>query len=188
MAHQVPSGAQQPQVSTAEAFALVLETACGDFETLQALIKGELSIHAREHSSAPFPQEIRAMRASATVRMALAKSFVFNVVRAGRICEHGAQFLDVDRGDRVRFLKGIKGVLKVRDVNEHGYDPKAQSGSKDSKPSMHAHVNEGAILDETSMTILSDQKILMGPLNLCGIYSAVARMRHLAGFASLRAD
>ena len=41
------------------------------------------------------------------------------------------------------------------------------------------------MLDETAMMIESDNKILMGPLNLYDTYLPTARMRGLAGFASL---
>jgi hypothetical protein len=49
-------------------------------------------------------------------------------------------------------------------------------------PSMHSQ--EGGTLDETAMVIESDNKILMGPLNLYDTYLPTARMRGLAGFAS----
>ena len=47
------------------------------------------------------------------------------------------------------------------------------------------HHREGGILDETSMVIGSDKEILMGPLNLYDMYVPTARLRSLAGFASL---
>jgi hypothetical protein len=112
--------------------------------------------------------------------MALAKSFVFYAVRARRICEHGQGSLGLDRLERTRFLKGTERLVHVRDVNEHGFDANGSS-----KPSKHLHEEESAVVDETSLTILSDQKVLMGPLNLYDVYVSVARMRGLAGFSSL---
>jgi hypothetical protein len=132
--------------------------------------------------------------------MALAKSFVFYLVRARRICEHGAGNLTVNRTERSRFLNGTAAVVDVRDVNEHGFDAKSakvmqrRTGSEDgssrrkiSMPSLHTHTEECAILDETSMIILGDKKILMGPLNLYDVYIPADRMRQLAGFKSLPA-
>jgi hypothetical protein len=112
--------------------------------------------------------------------MALAKSFVFHAVRARRICEHGAGSLTVNRTERKLFLSATAKVPDVRDVNEHGFDWGATS-----KPSMHHHSKNSAMVDETAMVVLGDQNILMGPLNLYDIYLPTNRMRKLAGFASL---
>ena len=171
-----PPQPSHPGVSVAEGFALMLETACEDFEVLQRLIRQETRL--------VFGSGREDHRAGARVRMALAKSFVFHVVRAHRICEHGAPSLTVDRTERKLFLKATANVLGIRDVNEHGFD---SSRGRTSKPSMHSHAKESAILDEISMTILGEQKILMGPLNLYNIYIPTNRMRKLPGFASLRA-
>lgn len=146
----------------------MLETACEDFEICQRLIRQETKVVTNSPRDMP------------RIQMALAKSFVFNVVRARRICRHGQGSLGIDRLERARFLKGTEGLQPVRDVNEHGFDPNASS-----KPSMHRHEVESAILDETAMVTLSDKNILMGPLNLYDMYVPTARMRALAGFASL---
>lgn len=111
--------------------------------------------------------------------MALANSFVFYAVRARRICQHAHGSLVIDRLDRARFLKGTEGLLQIRVVNEHGFDANAST-----KPSMHHQ--DGGMLDETAMVVMGDRKILMGPLNLYDTYVPTARMRTLAGFASLR--
>jgi hypothetical protein len=163
-----------PGISTAAGFALMLETACEDFEVLQRLIRQETRL--------VFGDGREDHRAGARVRMGLAKSFVLHVVRARRICEHGATGLTVDRTERKLFLKATANVLSVRDVNEHGFD---SSRGGTSKPSMHNHAKKGTILDETSMIVLGEQEILMGPLNLYNIYTPTDRMRKLAGFASL---
>jgi hypothetical protein len=163
-----------PDVSIAKGFALTLETACEDFEILQRLVRMEIKLVSGNGSEDH--------RATSHARMALAKSFVFYVVRARRICEHGKGSLSVDRLERTRFLKATVDVLGVRNVNEHGFDI---SGNV-SKPSLHRHTNESAILDETSMVVLGDQKILMGPLNLYDMYVPTDRMRKLAGFGTLR--
>ncbi len=151
-------------------FALMLETACEDFEILQRLIRQETTV-VSSHQRDKF-------RAAFRIQMALAKSFVFHAVRARRICEHGHGSLGIDRLERTRFLKGTEGLLQVRDVNEHGFDANASS-----KPSMHHQ--DGGSLDETSMVTDTENKILMGPLNLYDMYVPTARMRALAGFASL---
>ena len=82
--------------------------------------------------------------------MSLAKSVIFNLVRARRICDHGVGSLTIDRAERTRFLKATAAVVDVRDVNEHGFD-----ANKISKPSMHSHAKESAILDETAMMCMS---------------------------------
>jgi hypothetical protein len=153
-------------------FALMLETACEDFEICQRLIRQETTVTST-HQRDKF-------RAAARIQMALAKSFVFYAVRARRICVHGQGSLGLDRLERTRFLKGTERLVQVRDVNEHGFDADAKATSK---PSMHPQ--DGGMLDETAMVIESDNKILMGPLNLYDTYVPIARMRGLAGFASL---
>lgn len=162
------------ETSIATRFALLLETACEDFEVLQRLIKQETRLISRDGGID--------YRAASRIQMALAKSFIFNVVRARRICEHSQGCLAVDGLERTRFLKATAGALEVRDVNEHGYD----TNGRISEPKMHSHAKESAILDETAMIVLGDRKILMGQLNLYDIYVPTDRIRGMAGFASLR--
>jgi hypothetical protein len=101
-------------MSTATGFALMLETACGDFEAMQRLIRRETQL--------VFSNGQEDFGGRACAQMALAKSFVFHVVRARRICEHGAGSLKVDRSARKSFMQDTAGVVGVRDVNEHGFD------------------------------------------------------------------
>jgi hypothetical protein len=182
-----PPQLPNPEISIATGFALMLETACEDFEILQRMIRHEITLASGNG--------IKDHRAAPRIQMALAKSFLFNLVRAHRICEHGVGSLTIDRAERTRFLKATAAVVRVRDVNEHGFDAKAavnvqrRAGSsrvKISKPSMHSHAKESAILDETAMVVLGDQKILMGPLNLYDFYIPMDRMRKLARFRSLQ--
>jgi hypothetical protein len=151
----------------------MLETACRDFEVLQRVVRQEVKVVAADgqHDA----------RAAGAVTMALAKSFVFHVMRARRICDHGAGSLNVDRMERKRFLAATRDVVDVRDVNEHGFDVVGRSGDQPSRPSMHEH--PGVLLDETSLVVLSDKNILMGRLNLYNLYLPTARMQTLAGFA-----
>ncbi|HEV2517224.1 MAG TPA: hypothetical protein VGV07_18365 [Devosia sp.] len=159
-------------ISTAESFALMLETACRDFEVLVALVSGRTQIVAADGP---------AYQAQAAVTMALAKSFVFHAVRAVRICEHGASQLAIDRQQRRTFLSSMRRLVEVRDVNEHGFDAVRVK----SRPKQHLHEDHNGSLDETSMVILGPEQILMGPLNLWGFYRAVGEMRDVAGFRSL---
>jgi hypothetical protein len=168
-----------PSTSIATGFALMLETACNDFETMQRIIRQETRLLIANGQED--------LRGPACAQMALAKSFVFHVVRARRICEHGAGLLKVDRSARKSFLQDTMKVLGVRDVNEHGFDAGGATRGKSSKPSIHHHSDEGALVDETAMVILGDQKILMGPLNLYDVYLPTDCMRSLAGFSSLQA-
>jgi hypothetical protein len=159
------------------AFALMLETACGDFETLQDLIRGDIQLVSGSKGEQDLASRARTIRAKGKVQMALAKSFVFNAVRAHRICTSRAGSLTLDRLERKRFVKATEPLIGVRHVNEHGFD------GDSTKPSMH--VQEGGQLDETSLVIDGPDKILMGPLNLATIYTSVDRMRKLAGFSAL---
>jgi hypothetical protein len=169
----LPPQPSKGETSIAAGFALMIETACEDFEILQRLIRQETQLVSHTGRND--------FRAGPRIQMALAKSFVFNVVRARRICEHSRGSLAVNGLERTRFLKATASVLGVRDVNEHGFD----TSGRVSKPMMHKHPEDSAILDETSMVVFDDQKILMGPLNLYDIYIPTAHMRTLAGFASL---
>lgn len=165
-----------PDPAPAEAFALILETAYQEFETLQALIREEI----RFEPSGPADRFV-VLRAGATIQMALAKSFLFNANRANRICFKNKSQLSLDRQAREDFLRATKPLADVRDVNEHGFD--GDERSKKRRPSMHEQ--DGGLLDETSLVVLGADKILMGPLNLFDIFTAVAQMRSVAGFASL---
>jgi hypothetical protein len=170
-----------------QALALMLETACEDFENLQNLISGHLQVVAVPHhpairSNQDDPRKaLHAPRASARIQMALAKSFVFNTHRANRICEKNAAALALDRLERQRFLKATDTVAVLRDVNEHGFD----GGKRDVKPSMR-FLADGGWMDETALVTASREKILMGAVNLYPVYLAVDRMRRLAGFDARR--
>lgn len=162
-----------PIVTLATGLALMLETACEEFEALQRLIRGDTRLVHNDGQE----DHLGAARA----RMPLAKSFVFHVVRARRIIRHGAGQLAIDRAERTRFLKATDRVTDVRDVNEHGFDPTTSS-----RPAMHHHAVESALVDETALVILAAEKVLMGPLNLYTVYLTIDQMRQLAGIASLQ--
>ena len=167
------------ELPVANGFALMLETACRDFETLLKIIRKETVILTADHSTD--------VRSQAAIQIALAKSFVFYTIRAGRICEHGHQELHISREDRKAFVKSLGPLLAVRDVNEHGFDPTSSGRGKKSRPSLHHHEEDQAITDETAMTVVNS-KVLMGPLDLCTFYDTVNRMRSLAGFMALAAQ
>jgi hypothetical protein len=163
-----------PTTSAEESFALMLEIACQDFEVLQDLIRGRLQVVPASQDQTP----AHAVRAPASIRMALAKSFVFHARRANRICDRHKADLQLSRVQRKNFLNATKPLTAVRDVNEHGFDG-------DGKSTPQAHRNKGVLIDETSMVINGAEEILMGPLNLYTVYPAVDRARRLAGFAAL---
>src|SRR5512143_2493039 len=98
-------------LSPEQAFALLLETACNQFETLQALIRGELRFV--EPSG---PECFLVLRARATIQMALAKSFLFDANRANRVCQKNKSQLSLDRQERVDFLQATRPLADVRDV------------------------------------------------------------------------
>jgi hypothetical protein len=169
------------KVSDAEAFALMVETACEEFNVLNRLVRGEIRL-VSDTTGMP--------RILMCIQMALAKSFVFHVARAYRICKSGSQFLRKYPSERKLFIKYLDSInlAGIRDVNEHGFDsgnPARGGRSKDSTPSMHSHEVEGMkiAVDETSLMIFPD-RILMGPINLYDVYRNVETMRQIA--ASLR--
>ncbi len=159
----------------AQAFALKLETACLSFEAARGLLGRQLQIVNERNE-----EDIRA-KADAT--MALVQSFVFDTQRARAICEQGASLAHVPRDERRRFVYATAILVDVRDVNEHGFDPK-QSNSAPKRPKLHEH--DDAFVDETSLSLASPDRILMGPLSLLEVYPSVERMRQLAGFQRLR--
>jgi len=163
------------------AFALMLETACEQFEVLQLIRRDEIRI-VSDYSPGDVRAKTKYLRAPpGCIQAALAKSFVANVIRARRICEHGASALQIDRIERRLFLHTTDALLRVRDVNEHGFDVK---GDESSRSALHFHEHGGHV-DETGLFIADAETILMGPLNLFDIYRCVARMRGLAGFATI---
>jgi hypothetical protein len=170
--------------SDAMSFALMLEAACQDFETLDRIVRGEIKIVLDLTATAQGPQPAWALeqRAKASVTTALAKSFLFYVARAKRICAKNSQFLRGYSEDRKFFLKYLNsiGLTDVRDVNEHGFDP---DSLPDSRPSIHVHGDGNIALDETGVIVL-DGKILLGPINLYDVYPKVKNMRDIGGFSS----
>jgi len=172
-----------PELAANEAFALMLETACEDFENLLDLIDGDTKVVTRPRAPAMSSHKAhRLARAPARIQMALAKSFLFYANRANRICWKNKALLTVDRSERERFLKATEPLTSVRDVNEHGFDGDKRSVKH--KPAMHLR-ESGTMGDETSLTIERRDRILIGPINLHTIYLAVERMRGLAGFIAL---
>jgi len=164
----VPNHNPNNVVTATQAFTLILEDACNQFEVLQGLLSGEIRVVGAHPGS-----EVRITKHAGVIRMALAKSFLFNASRANRICKNNKAALAIDGQERKRFLSATKCLAAVRDVIEHGYDGNLQS--KKRRPTMHQH-NE-AFVDETSLCVAGLTKILMGPLNLHDVYTVVARMR-----------
>jgi hypothetical protein len=154
-----------------QAFALMLEIACRSFETARRLLGRQLRI-VNERGAED-------IRAGPDAAMALVQSFVFNTRRARRICEQGASLPHVPRDERTRFVHATATLVRVRDVNEHGFDAK-----KSTRPKLHEH--DDGFVDETSLVLASPDKILMGPLNLLTVYTSVERMRQIAGFQRLQ--
>ena len=150
------------EIRAEEAFALMLETACEDFEILQALIDGQIQVGSpksdefRSAGGRDYRRDHQAARADPRIQMALAKSFVFNARRANRICTLNKGSLPLGRLERTRF-KGYAVPIAVRDVHEHGFD-----GNGSVKPSMHKQ--EGGTLDETALVVDGRQEILMDRL------------------------
>ncbi len=163
-----------PMLAPITAFALVIETACEQFEMLQLLISGGIKL--AEPPQDDIQRRILHTRANACIRMALAKSFVANVIRARRIIEHGQEHLKVGKLYRKVFLSKTQPVIRVRDVNEHGYDVVDNYN----RPELHFRANSWG--DETSLHIGKSEEIFMGPINLYSIYRSLEHMRTLAGF------
>ncbi|MCJ2063260.1 hypothetical protein MKK63_11115 [Methylobacterium sp. J-088] len=167
-----PQLPQHPGTTPAQSFAMMLEQSCKSFEALQSLISGRTKIISTDFD------------VGSTVQTALAQSFLFYTSRSYRILRSVKGAFGLPRDVRKEFERVVAPVVTVRDVNEHGFDISRASG-KVSKPSMHAHSEHSAALDETSMIILDEHTILMGPLNLCDVYKPVEAMRAVAGFQAL---
>jgi hypothetical protein len=172
-------------MSDGEKFALMVEIACEDFETLERLVRGELKLvsTASGQDDTTAPDWVREPKAKKTVVMSLAKSFLFHVARAKRITEDSPQFLRNHAKERRLFLKYLNsiGLTGVRNVNEHGFD----AGTPDSSPSIHVHDDGNIALDETSLSMIGG-KILMGPINLRDVYPKVKQMQQIAGFGHIK--
>ena len=182
---QLGSNMTHEETDTKTAFALLLETASQEFKILQALIQGELLVVSRMQLGAANANNFDGHRAQSSIQMALAKEFLFNTVRAFRICERAADELAIDRKVRKSFIKLVRPSVAVRDVNEHGFDPKGGARGKSSRPSMCHHASDSVVCDETSLVILGPNRILMGPLNLWEVFEQIEAMRQTAGFSSL---
>ena len=180
----------------AKQFAQLLEHACEEFEILQRLLRGQLKLSATEKlievlrgpivTSRHIDREQQKIERRSTNRIekVLALAFLFDVNRAYRLCEHFAGLLDLPREERRRFLRALRPVVAVRDVNEHSSDPRA----KDAQPAMHIHEfdNVHVAVNERAMTVIGADRIFMGPINLVSVYDEVDHMRRLAGRDALR--
>jgi hypothetical protein len=172
-----------PQLPPRVAFAHILSIACEQFEVLQWILRGDIRIVTDYEPVSPpdIRKAVLVQRAPDCIQMALAKSFVANVIRARRICEHASASLDLDRTEHRLFLKRTKAMLRVRNVNEHGFD--VNESDNGSRPSLHFHKLGGYLdlgLDETSLVAPSAEVVLMGPLNLYDVYRSAARMHQRA--------
>lgn len=67
-------------VTATQAFALIIEDACNQFEVLQGLLSGEIRVVGAHPGL-----ELRITKHAGVIKMALAKSFLFNANRANRI-------------------------------------------------------------------------------------------------------
>lgn len=143
--------------------------ACREYETMQRVLTGETLIRSKnfEHS---FDE--------GTIIASLAKSFIFFLVRARRIMQHDAATINIDRNERVRFLKATEAVVAVRDVNEHGFERNTRS-----PPEMHQ--NNVGLIDETSIYIGGPTEVIIGPLNICALYVPAKRANDIAGLHTL---
>jgi hypothetical protein len=96
------------QPSDAKNFALFIEMACDEFGLLNSLIKGKIQI---------VPSDPRNLRAAGSIQMVLARSFIFDVARAYRICKHG-RFLQNHPNERRSFLGYLEKIelVDIRDV------------------------------------------------------------------------
>jgi hypothetical protein len=166
------------------AFALLLEAASEQFNVLKALIQGQIAI--AQIGTPGSTERIATVRAEPCIQMALAKEFVFNAARCYRICEHAPNELDITAERRRAFLKSLRSIVPVRDVNEHGYDLKKGPRGKQTRPTIHTHRAGSFALDETSLMVLAPDRILMGPLNLSDIFANIEAMRQIAGFGALQ--
>jgi hypothetical protein len=134
---------------------------CRNFEILQLLISGELALLDRTNRQDTFAL-------LNPVLQSLAKSVLFDAVRAARILEHAPSHVDVDRAKRKAILRDVSPFIIVRDLNEHWLDPTG----KRREPTVHHHPELGVAADEVSMVILGSDHIILGNVNLKDLYSS----------------
>jgi hypothetical protein len=170
----------QETLDAKTAFAMLLEASSRQFKVMQSLLRKDLSIVSNVGAAG-----MNADSADSAIIDALAKQFLFNAVRAYRICKSGANGLNISQAECETFQELLHPVVAVRNVNEHAFDPPRTGRGKESRPSMHFHDNGLGSLDETSLVIFGADTILMGPLNLVDVFAAIETMRATAGFAAL---
>ena len=164
-----------------ERLAMLLESACNQFEVLLKLLSDKIVILDKSQSAHIFAGSL----AKHVIEMALAKEFLFNARRVHRLVDQGKGPLGLDRKIRRNLMSTLKPIIGVRDANEHGFDEKPMSGKPIPKPRPHYHFGGAVSVDETSLMVIGS-KILMGPLDLRQIYNAVAILRNSAGYKSLK--
>ncbi|WP_333828023.1 hypothetical protein [Pararhodobacter sp.] len=149
------------ELSVSKRFEMKLRSALDCFELLADFVNEGSIIAFRDVSGRLAEDEFSGMKCVSS----LAHKFIFEVIRLRRVIEHGHADLQLEPEFRRHFLRELKVVLHVRNVNEHGYDIR---GNENSQPSMHPHEHDGLnlALDETSIIVLSPQKILIGPINI----------------------
>jgi hypothetical protein len=137
------------------------------------------------HTTSKYTNSILLSRANSTVQMACAKEFLLNANRAYRLVDQGKSQLKFSKEVRKSFMDALRPIIGVRDVNEHGTDHVGKGGSPPIRPKPHVHLGGQLAVDETSIITIGGE-MLMGPLKLSEIYSAVEKLRQIAGIASLQ--
>jgi hypothetical protein len=129
----------------------------------------------------------RALNYEFTIVTALAQSYIFNVRRMYRIM-HGDRFFmgTIDRLSRRSFDAHMREVIRVRDINEHGFDPRTFSPrNRIATPYRNptTGLEAGSFFqDETGVRYsVPTAEFFMGQLNLTQAHLGVMRMYRTAG-------
>lgn len=151
-----------------KSFRRLLIDTCTDLEMLFKLQAGALAlveVGPNDRCTVDFGSGGR-------VTYLLAKSALFNAVRALRILEHAAAGVGIPRDRRKKIVKMLQAYRQVRDANEHGLDP-----TKKMNPYvLSSHDQFGTKLDQISMVIIGND-ILIGEVNLRNLYGEFSTLR-----------
>lgn len=169
----------KPAIDPQQALAILLETASEQFKIGQRIITNDIEIKFDDKKN--IDETLLYYRSKFTIINALFKEFLFNCVRARRICEKGSGVLGILDEDLDKFVKSLSDLTPVRNVNEHGFDLKDNR----TKPKIYTHSQNLYSLDDTSLIILGPEEIYMGPVNIFQKFKIIEQMISVSGFLSL---
>jgi hypothetical protein len=166
-----------------EDFAELVGRAYWQFETLTLLVTQRLNPRVGEQILVIDPTKTSRVRNyEHTIVTALAHSYVFNVRRMYRIIHGDSYFLEtIDRLAQRSFDAHMQEIINVRDIYEHGFDPRTSSPrNRIATPYRNpvTGLEAGSFFqDETGVRYsVPTAEFFMGQLNLTQAHLGVMRM------------